>query len=432
MDEEAAFLEASVWHGSLDRAAEILAAHPEIATSSIYTAAILGDDAAIGLFLAADPAIAPAKSGPRNWDPLTYLCFSKYLRLDPARSDGFVRAARALLDAGASANTGFYEHHHQPEPEFESALYGAAGVAHHAGLTRLLLEHGADPNDEEVPYHSPESYDNAALQVLVESGKMTADSLSIMLVRKHDWHDYEGVKYLLENGADPNRMTRWRRTAFDQALMRDNALRIIEALLDHGADPARAAGLAARQGRGDVLDLFERRGFPVPLDGVERLLAACAQNRPDLVQAIHSASPELAVEVAARGGELLARFASTNNSEGVRLLLDLGVNVGARFDDGDGYWDIGKNSTALHVAAWRASHATVKLLVARGAAVNAVDAKGRTPLQLAVRACVDSYWMNRRSPESVSALLAAGASVEGVPYPSGYAEVDEVLARAIT
>src|ERR1041385_6634339 len=157
MDEEAAFLEASVWHGSLDRAAEILAAHPEIATSSIYTAAILGDDAAIGRFLAADPAIAPAKSGPRNWDPLTYLCFSTYLRLDPARSDGFVRAARALLDAGASANTGFYEHHHQPEPEFESALYGAAGVAHHAGLTRLLLEHGADPNDEEVPYHSPES-----------------------------------------------------------------------------------------------------------------------------------------------------------------------------------------------------------------------------------------------------------------------------------
>ena len=108
--------------------------------------------------------------------------FSKYLRLDRARSDGFVRAAKALLDAGASANTGFYEKNHQPEPEFESAIYGAAGVAHHAELTRLLLERGADPNDGETPYHTPESYDNGALKVLVESGKLTEDSLATMLL----------------------------------------------------------------------------------------------------------------------------------------------------------------------------------------------------------------------------------------------------------
>jgi len=39
------FIEASVWHGSLERAEAILAAHPEIASSSIHAAAILGDDA---------------------------------------------------------------------------------------------------------------------------------------------------------------------------------------------------------------------------------------------------------------------------------------------------------------------------------------------------------------------------------------------------
>ena len=37
----------------------------------------------------------------------------------------------------------------------------AAGVAHHPGLTQLLLDRGADPNDDEVPYHVGESYDNA-------------------------------------------------------------------------------------------------------------------------------------------------------------------------------------------------------------------------------------------------------------------------------
>jgi ankyrin repeat protein len=72
----------------------------------------------------------------------------------------------------------------------------------------------------------------------------------------------------------------------------------------------------------------------------------------------------------------------------------------------------------------------VKLLIARGADVNAVDGKGRTPIQLAVRACVDSYWTDRRSPESVKALLQAGASVSGVEFPSGYQEVDELLSQA--
>ena len=45
-----------------------------------------------------------------------------------------------------------------------------------------------------------------------------------MLLRKADWHDYEGIKYLLEHGADPNLMTMWGYTALHQALRRDNAL----------------------------------------------------------------------------------------------------------------------------------------------------------------------------------------------------------------
>jgi hypothetical protein len=44
-----------------------------------------------------------------------------------------------------------------------------------------------------------------------------------------------------------------------------------------------------------------------------------------------------------------------------------------------------------------------------------------------VRACVDSYWTHRRTPESVKALLLAGASPSTIEYPSGYAEVDELL-----
>jgi ankyrin repeat protein len=434
-DPRAAFIDACVWHGTLDRAEAILAAHPEIAGSDIHTAALLGDDDAVRRFIAVDPANATAKGSPRGWDALTHLCFSKYLRLDRARTDGFVRAAAALLDAGASANTGFWEASHQPNPEWESVLYGAAGVAHHPELTQLLLDRGADPNDEETPYHAPETLDNAALAILVESGKLTADSLATMLLRKADWHDTGGIAFLLERGADPNRMTRWHYTALHQALRRDNDLKNIELLLDHGADPALAnrkdgkpaTAIAARRGRADVLELFERRGIQIELQGVERLIAACARNDAAQVSAIARQEPQHIAGLLAEGGTLLAEFAGTGNTDGVRRLLALGVKVDALYEQGDAYFDIAKNSTALHVAAWRAWHDTVRLLIESGAPVDAPDGKGRTPLALAVRACVDSYWAYRRSPESVKALLDAGASVTGAAYPSGYGAVDELL-----
>jgi ankyrin repeat protein len=438
----AAFIKAACvpvdgWHasGTLDQAQSILAAHPDIAAADIHTAAILGDDAAVRRFLASDRASATAKGGPYGWDALTHLCFSRYLRLDRSRSAGFVRSGEALLDAGASANTGWFEANHQPRPEWESAIYGAAGIAHHSELTRLLLERGADPNDNEAPYHVPETYDNAAMRVLVESGKLTDDSLTTMLLRKADWHDYEGIKYLLEHGADPNRMTGWNHTAFHQALRRDNALRNIELMLDHGADPwlatrsdnRTAISIAVRRGRGDVLDLLERRGVPIKLHGVGRLIAACARNDGATVLSIAEGTPWVVEELLAEGGTLMARFAGNGNTDGLRHFLHLGVSVAAEDQEGDPYFDVTRGGTALHVAAWRARHEAVRFLIERGAPVNATDGKGRTPLALAVRACVDSYWTDRRSPESVKALLAAGATTTGIALPSGYAEVDELL-----
>jgi ankyrin repeat protein len=428
----------------LEAAESILAAHPELARSNIHTAAILGDDDLVRRFISIDLSNVTVKGGPRSCDALTHLCFSNYLRLDRSRSDAFVRAATALLDAGASANSGFWEPNHDPEPEWESAIYGAAGVAHHADLTRLLLERGADPNDEETPYHAPETDDNAALKVLVESGKLTDDSLAMILLRKTDWHDADGIAWLLEQGLDPNRTTRWGKTALHNAVLSDNSLAIIDALLDHGADPTMVAecpsrnrtvprrsavAMAARRGRGDVLASCERRGISTALPGVERLIALCAMNDREAVRSIAQHEPDLVRQLLAEGGTLIAEFAGTANTNGVGLLIDLGVPVAARYEEGDGYFGIAPNSTALHVAAWKAWHATVKLLIARGAPIDALDGKGHTPLALAVRSCVDSYWSYRRSPESVEALLGAGASVDGIGYPSGYDAVDELLRR---
>jgi hypothetical protein len=101
---KAEFIDVSVWHGSLDRAQEVLAAHPEVASSDIHTAALLGDHEAVERFLAQDPANATAKGGPRNWDALTHLCFSKFLRLEPARTEGFLKAATARPNLSGNAH----------------------------------------------------------------------------------------------------------------------------------------------------------------------------------------------------------------------------------------------------------------------------------------------------------------------------------------
>ncbi|MEQ1693235.1 MAG: ankyrin repeat domain-containing protein [Gemmatimonas sp.] len=419
--------------GTLDRANALLQEHPQLAGANIYTAAVLGDHALVHGTLANDPRAATTKGGPHGWDALTYLCFSRYLQHGSGPSGNFVAAAEALLDAGASANTGFMTPGGRQKAEWECVLYGASGVAHHGELTRLLLNRGANANDDEVTYHTPESHDNSALRELIEHGTLTDDSLATMLLRKCDWHDEYGIALLLANGADPNRLTPWGHTSLHQAITRDNSVAIIVRLLDAGGDPSiGASGVscmaqAARDGRGDVLRLFEQRGIHLELRGIDAVLAACAVGDPDRALELLTASPELRREVITRGGALLTEFAGIGNTDGVRVLLDLDVPVDAPDANGNGYWDIARQSTALHAAAWRGWPETVRLLIARGADVNARDGKGRSPLMRAVSACVDSYWTDRRSTGSVAALLAAGATSEGVSLPTGDPEIDALL-----
>jgi ankyrin repeat protein len=442
-DPVAAFIEAacsprtsSYESGTLEEAELILARFPQVARSNIHSAAVLADEAAVREFLARDGADAAAVGGPHGWDALTHLCFSRYLRLDATRSGAFVRTARALLDAGASAKTGWYEmiDHPNPRPLFESAIYGAAGVARHPELTHLLLERGADPNDEETPYHVPETTDNTVMTILLESGTLNDDSISVMLLRKTDWHDLEGLRLLLDHGADPKRMTRFGDNALHHAVRRDNSIGIVELLLEYGADPAApntrdgrsATAMAACRGRRDVLVSLEKRGAISDFRGVERLIAACALNDRNSIRTLRTGEPHLTTELLGQGGRLLAEFAGVGNTAGVLNLLDCGVSPSALYQ-GDAYFDIAANSTALHVAAWRGWPDVVKALIARGTPVDAVDAKGRTALALAVKACVDSHWTMRRSPDSVRSLLEAGASVAGIRVPCGYVEVDTLL-----
>jgi ankyrin repeat protein len=307
-----------------------------------------------------------------------------------------VSAARALLDAGADPNTGFFESAHQPEPTFESALYGAAGVAHHAGLTRLLLDRGADPNlGGEVAYHAPEGFEPEAMQAVVESGRLSEAGLTTMLHRKLDWTDLEGVRWLLEHGADPNALSAWGDRALHHSLARDNALPLLEALLDFGADPTlrapahqdrSAVAVAARSGRADALELFASRGFATELDGDDAFFAALSRGDRRRTLQLVTNEPRIAERLEASQPGIVATLAGAGNTAALELALDLGFPMSA---------------DALAGAVWRERTEAVRLLLDRGALVSASE------ISLAERALTEmSEWTPHQSRDILDTLQA--------------------------
>jgi ankyrin repeat protein len=238
-----------------------------------------------------------------------------------------------------------------------------------------------------------------------------------MLVRKLDWHDDEGVAWLLAHGADPNFLSHWGDRPLHHALSRGNPLAYFELLLDHGGDPTLPAkdgttayAAAARMARADVLDLFERRRFAVTLHGDDAFLEACARGDEAGARRVVAGDPSVVQRLQSQNSGLLVDFAGSGNTAAVRLMLDLGFDIGAKRSRPP--WAEGE--TALHVAAWRGHLAIVNLLIERGAPLEATHRSGATPLAVTLRALVEpSEWTpNEYSIDIAHALLNAGARIE--------------------
>ena len=186
-----AFLESGWAWGDWPRAQALLALHPEMAEADLNAACVLGSEDEVARRLSRQPELAQARGGPLSWPPLLYVCWSAFLARDPGRSDRLLSTARLLLEHGADPNCFWRNAEYDSD---ETALYGACGVSNHAGMTELLLDAGANPNDGEALYHACEHFDTACLDLLSAHG-VDQEDLSFNLKHVIDYRYADGVRW---------------------------------------------------------------------------------------------------------------------------------------------------------------------------------------------------------------------------------------------
>lgn len=377
----AAFLDAAVcpWKGDhragdLTAARDLLRADPSLAAANIWTAAATGDAPRLAELLRSDRRLATAPGGPRDWQPLSYLCFSRFLAHEKKSSPRFVRAADTLLRHGADPNTSWVN---PGDGVKESALYGAAGLANDLALTRTLLAAGADVNDEETLYHAAEFSGRearAVLRALLEKRPRPAWA-SYCMAHKLDFEDVPGLRVFLEGGADVNfvgdrgALAGW--TPLHFAIFRGRSAAVAQALVDAGADVNRPGrdgatplALARRLGRTEFAKVLEAAGAAAPMTDKDAFLAACSAGDSRRARALLKKLPPLVELLTTADHKLLTHAASAGNLRAVKLMADVGFDLEVHGDWG---------GTALHQAAWHGHTPMVAWLLQRGARTDALN-----------------------------------------------------------
>lgn len=398
---QASALVEAVCSDDVRKARVLLDADPGLARFDLATACACGEIDAVREALARDPGAANRKSGPKQWEPLQYACFSRFLRAEPARTGGIVAAVAALLDAGADPNV-YHEVQWEGTPWRETPLFGAAGIANHAGLTRRLLDAGADIHEGNAPpdpadpkgppwgpealYHASESPDPACLALLLDAGPYPF-CVSYCLGRSLDFARRGAhVRLYVEHGADPNFRVPWNggRTHLQKAVTLGRAAETVSLLLDHGGDPdatddhgVTTLGFAVRYGHGDLADLLTARGAdPGRVTDADRRLAGAWRGQ----------KVEGEWDAAARGyaGDALCLAVQRNDLPGLGNLLDAGLSADAMPPADTAF-------NALHHACWRGRAEAVDLLLRHGADPNHVSGYGSNTLGSAIHGSFNCF-----------------------------------------
>jgi ankyrin repeat protein len=426
--------------GNMRRAARMLEQTPELAGYSVTTAVLLGDEERVRAELQRDPELATRPDPRSGWTALHAACSSRWPQLEPARADGLAAIVRLLLDAGAdpAAPTPSRPGRGSGMRPLRCAIAVSNSGRSNRQVVELLLERGVVPDDHDL-YLAGFAHDRHELLPLLVAHSPVAEIAEQALAAPISNGDTESVRVLLAAGADPRR---YRDDDGRPAPVVPAAIEarcdedLVALLLEHGADPE-AAGpdgrtpyqLATAAGRSELAGLIRRHGAADTATPADRFLSACRRaDRADARQLLDG-DPDLLERLTGDERAAIVLAAEAGDTAAVELMLDLGFAAETRGDDG---------GTALHAAAYNGSAATVRLLLERGADLEARDTTwNSTPLEWAAVGSGERPRTNAAAawPETVRMLLERGASAAGITLgpdeakrPS--AEVEELLRLA--
>jgi hypothetical protein len=354
-------------------AIRVLKRFPEVAHDSFYTAIVCGDLEEVERVLAEHPEAANEKGGPKGWEPLLYLCFTR-LPL-AASNDNAMAIARVLLDRGANPNMYFMAGDSRYTP-----LVGVIGEGeedrpphpHRDALARLLLEGGAEPYDIQVVYNI--HFHGKILWFL-----KLIYPYAVKLGRQSDWDD--PAWSMLDMGGYGNG-ARWHLGI----AIGNNDLELAEWVLTHGASPDAAPPRDARMSKRtlheealrmwhtEMAELLVRHGaIPsafVPTDA-DLFAAACFRLDQESAKAVVAKHPEYLTST-----EVMFAAAKRDRADVVAFLLDLGMSPDV---------EDRQKQRPLHMAAYADSLRVAQLLIERGAEIDPVESNwSNTPLGGAV------------------------------------------------
>lgn len=357
-DELAAIVLRGAWDdGDRAAAARIARKHPELARHSVHTAVAFGDLDEVRRRLADDPGAATQKGGPKQWEPLLYLAYSRLPA--PGVEANALEIANLLLDHGADPNAFFDDGWGNAFRVLTGVIALGEGIRpphpRDRELAALLIERGAQAYDIQTLYNTSIVGDDTFwLEFLWERsaaqgttdrwhgrGKISLggpdrSTLDYLLGNAVASSHFARTEWLLEHGADPNGRNAYsKRPHHEIAQLRGSAG--IAALLErHGARPVRLSGQPAFHAACMRMDEAEARRLlarhTAYLRDPSPLLFAAGQNRTDVLRLALDLG--LPVDLAMPNGQrALHEAAGAGALEAIHLLIDAGADIDGRGGD---------------------------------------------------------------------------------------------------